>query len=442
MHGRAARRAAHSGADKGTMRDRLRFFLNRIGERLWVKPLAVALLSILGAFAAKTADNTGIGEFVSDISSESIETLLSIISSSMLVIATFAVGSMVSAYASASTTATPRAFPLVIADDVSQNALSTFIGAFIFSIIALIALKNGYYDKAGRFALFSLTLLVFAAVIFTFVHWVDRIARLGRMGAIIDKVERATRTALQRRRRVPNLRGVPVPHTRAGGKAIHGDSIGYIQRIDMSALQACAQSAGLRVTLDALPGSFASPGRALAHVRADDDNPGTPVPEAEIARIASAFIIGNDRTFDEDPRFGLVALSEIAARALSPAVNDPGTAIKIIGTFVRLFVLWTAPLKEDEADAPTCDRIEVPDLLLADMFDDAFTAVARDGAGMVEVANRLQKAFASLAAANHGVMKEAAGHHARLAMSRAESALSLAEDVELVRNSATCIRST
>ncbi len=68
------------------MRDRLRFFLNRIGERLWVKPLAVALLSILGAFAAKTADNTGIGEFVSDVSSESIETLLSIISSSMLVI--------------------------------------------------------------------------------------------------------------------------------------------------------------------------------------------------------------------------------------------------------------------------------------------------------------------------------------------------------------------
>lgn len=57
----------------------------------------------------------------------------------------------------------------------------------------------------------------------------------------------------------------------------------------------------------------------------------------EMSQIARAFLIGDERTFDDDPRFGLVVLSEIASRALSPAVNDPGTAIDIIGTFVRLF---------------------------------------------------------------------------------------------------------
>jgi uncharacterized membrane protein len=46
------------------------------------------------------------------------------------------------------------------------------------------------------------------------------------------------------------------------------------------------------------------------------------------------------RYFDEDPRFGLITLSEIASRALSPAVNDPGTAIQIISSYVRLFSLW------------------------------------------------------------------------------------------------------
>ncbi|MBK7564114.1 MAG: DUF2254 domain-containing protein [Propionivibrio sp.] len=139
------------------MGDRLRFLLNRINERLWVRPLAMCVLSTAVVFLAKTADNTGIGQLVPAITPDSIETLLTIISTSMLVISTFAVASMVSAYASASSTATPRSFSLVIADDVSQNALSTFIGAFIFSIVALIALKNGYYDRAGRFALFALT---------------------------------------------------------------------------------------------------------------------------------------------------------------------------------------------------------------------------------------------------------------------------------------------
>src|SRR5690606_39017854 len=114
---------------------------------------------------------------------------------SMLVIATFAVGAMVSAYASASHVATPRSFTLVVADDVSQNALSVFVGAFIFSTVALVASKSGLLESAGRFAVFAMAILAFAAVIFLFVRWVDRIARLGRLGETIEKVERATATA-------------------------------------------------------------------------------------------------------------------------------------------------------------------------------------------------------------------------------------------------------
>ena len=109
------------------MTDRLRFFLNRIGERLWVRPLIMCILSIAGAFLAKTADHFGIDGFLPEITRDAIESLLTISAASMLVIATFAVASMVSSYASAGSTATPRSFSLVIADDVSQNALSTFM---------------------------------------------------------------------------------------------------------------------------------------------------------------------------------------------------------------------------------------------------------------------------------------------------------------------------
>ena len=114
------------------MSEKLNFFLSRIKERLWVKPIAMCILSIVGVFLAKTADYVEFDQLIPDITQDSIEKLLSIISTSMLVIATFAVGSMVSAYASASNTATPRSFSLVIADDISQNALSTFIGPFYF----------------------------------------------------------------------------------------------------------------------------------------------------------------------------------------------------------------------------------------------------------------------------------------------------------------------
>lgn len=411
------------------MGDRLRFFLRRIRERLWVRPLITAVLSVAIVFIAKVADDHDIDQRLPPITQASIETLLAIISASMLVIATFAVASMVSAYASASTTATPRSFTLIIADDTSQNALSTFVGAFIYSIVALLALQNDFYDRTGRFALFVMTLLVLAMVIITFVRWVDCIARLGRLGGTIEKVEAEAAKALLRRRGMPTLCGVPLGPQPHRGQAIYSRSIGYIQRIEITALQAWAEKSGLHISVAALPGCFAAPGQALAYVRADSGDTADidPVP------IAQAFMIGAHRKFDDDPRFGLVVLAEIASRALSPAVNDPGTAIGIIGSFVRLFALWIAPFDEDDNHRSECDRVAVPELVLHDLFDDAFSAIARDGAATIEVAGRLQKAFASLASMDDALMRDVAIQHARLALVRAEAALTLPQDLEVAR---------
>lgn len=421
--------------------DRWRFLINRIRERLWIKPLLVCLLSILVIIIAKAADHTQLQEVVPTINTGSIETLLSIMASSMLVIATFAVGSMVAAYASASNSATPRTFSLVVSDDVSQNALSSFIAAFISSTIALVALQNNYFGIAGRFVIFVLTLGVFALIIFTFVHWVDRIARLGRLTTTIDKVESAVAQSLQRRRQAPHLHGVSgedhaarLSSARDRGADVHtifSRQVGYVQRIDMSELQSCAESADVQVMVEALPGTFVAPGRPLVVVWSDSG------PEVEVDEecIKEAFLIGGDRLYDEDPRFGLIVLSEIACRALSPAVNDPGTAIDIIGTLVRLFTEWASPrnANAEEQDEPKYARVAVPALSEHDMFDDAFAALARDGAGAIEICVRLQKAFGSLAAVGHEGLREAAKRHASLALSRAELALQLDYEVETVR---------
>lgn len=416
--------------------DRVRFILNQFRDRLWVRPLAVCLLSIAMVFAAKLADGTALAQVVPVVVADSLETLLSIMASSMLVIATFSVGSMVSAYASASSTATPRSFTLVVADDASQNALSTFVGAFIFSIVALTAVINEYFNTAGLFILFVMTASVFGMVIITFVRWVDSIARLGRMGSTICKVEKSTAAALRRRRDAPTLYGAPV-RSQAREQAVFADRVGYVQNIDIAALQEWAEENQVRVVVAALPGTFAAPGRALAYVIGLPNDR----PRIDCKGVAESFKIGSIRLFDDDPRFGLVVLSEIAGRALSPAVNDPGTAIDIIGTLVRLFALWSEPETAENEHVPKYDRVEVPELSVRDMFDDAFTAVARDGAGVVEVSIRLQKALHSLALIGDAEMQEAADYHGQLALKRAKNALDITEDWTAVREAAKFVES-
>ena len=407
------------------MRSTFRFLYKRLGEKLWIRPLTFCFLAVVAAFAAAMADRLDIHDAFPKMQHDTVEKLLSIIAASMLGVATFAVGSMVSAYASVSNSATPRAFTLVISDDVSKTALSTFIAAFIFSVISLVAIKTGFYGRTGLFLVFAMTIFVLGWVVFTFIRWVDQIARLGRLGTTIDRVEKAAEAAIERRRLAPHLGAMPAISKDNHGEPIFTDQVGYVQHINVEALQSCAKRSDCTLTVAAMPGAFMAPGRAVAFAKTNSRTT-----QIDRPAVVKAFTIGHDRIYEEDPRFGLIALSEIAGRALSPAVNDPGTAIDIIGTFVRLFALWVSPVEDAHAK---CDRVHVPALTLDEMFDDAFTAIARDGAGSIEVAIRLQKAFLSLSATEHRDLAKAARYHSKLALARAEQSLKLPEELERVR---------
>ncbi len=412
------------------MYSKLQFFYERLREKLWIRPLIFCLLAISAALAARTVNTLGINDLIPQIDHDTVEKLLSIIAASMLGVATFAVGSMVSAYASVSSNATPRAFTLVISDDVSKTVLSTFIAAFIFSVVSLIAIKTGYYGQAGLFMIFIMTIAVLGWVVFSFVRWVDQIARLGRLGTTIARVEKAAKAAIERRRHSPNLGALPVEPGTDLGAPIYADTVGYIQHINVEALQSYAEKHKLVLTVAALPGAFIAPGHALVFFQGHAND----IPkEFDSSHISKEFVIDHDRTYDEDPRFGLIALSEIASRALSAAVNDPGTAIDIIGTLVRLFTFWVRPLEETEHPKAKFDRVRVPSLKLDEMFDDAFTAIARDGAGVIEVVVRLQKAFISLSSIQNNELREVAAKHSKLALARAELALKLPYEIERVR---------
>jgi uncharacterized membrane protein len=233
---------------------------------------------------------------------------------------------------------------------------------------------------------------------------------------------------LQTRLAHPNLGGLPlddIADIPADAAPVFARDVGYVQHVDSGALQELAEAHDLVLFLTALPGTFADPARPLARVNGDMSD--------EVAdAIAAAYSIGAERTFDQDPRFGLSVLSEIASRALSPAVNDPGTAIDVIGRAVRLLVRWGT------ADCPgsddiECLRLRVPHLTARDLFDDVFAPIARDGAGIVEVQIRLQKAFIALsAAAPHAFAREAC-RHSDVALQRATASLQLDEEKMALR---------
>lgn len=412
------------------MIDRIMFYYQRLTERLWVRPLAMSLLSVGAAFVAKGFEGTSLARFAPVFEPDAIEKLLSILSGGMLVVATFAVGTMVAAYSTAANKTTPRTFALVVSDNASQNALSVFVGAFIFSLVSILFYENGFYTEKGESALLALTVLVFAWVILTFVRWVDSVARLGLLGTVIRKAESKASEVLRERRAAPTLGCAPAVGSDEGADPVGADSFGWVQQVMVSDLQELAEREGLRIRVHGVAGSFAGPGAVLATVRAE----GVGDARAHGDAVRDAFRIGDRRTFDEDPRFGLLVLSEVAGKALSPAINDPGTAIDVIGAQVRLLSAWAEPLGAGERPDPVkYERVEMPVLPVDGMFDDAFVPIARDGAGFVEVVVRLLEALSSLASLSDPGVSAAARDHAWQVLVRAEAALGHPEDLRRAR---------
>lgn len=356
-------------------------------RKAWVRIVGFAMLALVTALAAPL-----LGPLIPDglsqqMGSDAVEDILSILTSSMLAVTTFSLSVAVSAFAAAASSATPRATELLQQDPTTQNVLATFIGAFLFGLLGLIGLKAQLYDGSGRVVLFIATVTVVAFVVIALIRWIDHLMVFGMMGDTLRRIEAVATTALKERLDQPYLGGQPDYAPRpVAGRNLNAPATGYIQHIDMPALQECAAKAGGQFHLLCLPGVFVTVGAPILTLR------GGELSDEQCSDAVGAVIIGDKRTFREDPRFGIVVLTEIASRALSPAVNDPGTAIDVIGRLLRVLSSWRQPI-ELQLEYPD---VFVPPVSPDEVLEEAFRPIARDGATLVEVQIRLQKALQNL----------------------------------------------
>jgi uncharacterized membrane protein len=418
------------------MMSRWRWLLTQFSRKLWLRVSVMALIGVATAAAGIVLAPYVPDAWTITIGAKAIDGILNVLASSMLAVTVFSVSTMVAAYGAATNNVTPRATKLLMEDNTSQNVLGTFIGSFLFSLVGIIALSTGLYGSQGRAILLIVTIGLIALIAVTILRWIDYLARFGRLSETIQRVEETTWKAMKTRLEHPHLGAHPAAgedRVPEDAQPVFAEAIGYVQHIDIAALEECASKADRSVFLTALPGVFADPARPVAMVSGAHD--------VEIGKaIAAAFTIGAERTFDQDPRFGLCVLAEIASRALSPAVNDPGTAIDVIGRAVRLLAQWgsfDASETEREIDFP---HVRVPAIEAGDMFDDVFAPIARDGAGMVEIQLRLQKAFLALLDTDQAAFSAAVVRHSATALVRADADLKLESEKQIVRTAAAKVR--
>ncbi|MBU3994344.1 MAG: DUF2254 domain-containing protein [Actinobacteria bacterium] len=401
---------------------RWRTYLQEFLRGIWFRATLFALAGVVLAVAAHLLSSAVPDGITIDLGQDAVSPILQILASSMLAVTTFSLTAMVSAYSSATQSGTPRSTQLLISDRTSQNALSTFVGAFAFSIVGIVALSMQAYSDTGRTLLFLGTLVVIAAVMFTLLHWISFLTRFGRMADIIDRVEHAAQQAMERYASDPRLGGREWIDPPSHATPIEADNAGFVVRVNVPALQRVAERGGCEVWVARRAGARATAHVPLAYLTGE-------VTEELRSAVQQAFVVAPHRTFEQDPRLGLIALSEISSRALSPGINDPGTAIEVLSAAQR--VLTTA-MRAANRPPVTCALVHVPLIDPNDMVIDALRPTARDGAGIVEVAMRVQREIGALISEADGPWAQALRAQAVDGLDRATLALSHEADLREV----------
>ncbi|WP_353641454.1 DUF2254 domain-containing protein [Mesorhizobium sp. WSM2239] len=408
------------------------FLFRRITRALWFLPalfsfFAVVVLGMSSLSSVFFPGPIGPENLPITISQDAIKTILNVLAASMLTVAVFALSTLVNLLANAAQTGSPRAVSLIVEDRRAQTSISIFIGAFLFSIVGIIGLFGEIYSTSGRLILFGATVLVVLAIVFALIRWIGQISVVGRVGETTDRVEKATRHALDRLGPT-SLWGCCRASEPVGEFTVRAAQIGFVQHFDRQGLQKIAEENGIAIHVLARPGTYVDFETELARVDGG-------ISEDCAVRLRDSFFVGAERTFEYDPGFGLTVLAEIGRRALSPAVNDPGTAMDVIATQTRVLGEWARASYGEETEAEY-DRVSVRPIAPAELVAEAFDSLSRDACGSLDVTLALLRALGTLAKAAPADFRQPAQQLAQKIAARAETSMAFPADIAAIKAAA------
>ena len=326
------------------MRARLGKIQALLRYSFWFLP---ALISLAAAALSLLLTETDIGSglpaiaWVNSLGSQGTRDLLVMIASSMITVATTAFSIIIVALQLASGQLGPRLLRNFIRDRANQTVLGVFLGTFVYSFLLIRRVEGttsgGTADRIPEIAIVIAVLLGLAAVA-VLIFFIHHAALSVQKDRVIARVSQELVGSLDKL--YPKGIGSDPPYTESGTAQRFPESAvtpwqdsfelplsggGYIQAVDAVKLMKVAIKHDLQIYLTKRPGDFVNHQAIVASVR-----PSHRVTVRRTQALQDVFVLGSERTAQQDVAFVFDQLVEIAIRALSPGTTDSFTALRCI----------------------------------------------------------------------------------------------------------------
>jgi uncharacterized membrane protein len=352
---------------------------------LWIVPLVAIPLELAATRILHRLDGW-LGWAFLDLGVPGAQAMLSAIVTATLSFVVFTFGSLLVALQVASGQLTPRIIATVL---VRNDVVRYTTGLFIFTLLFAVSANNRMQGTVFQLVVFvaaCLGILCFAA----FLYLIDYAARLLRPISILSRVGQAGLKVIESVYPEPTLGAnrSDAPRHELGepGRVIpHGGTSEIVLAANLRKLITEAQRSNGVIEFVPQVGDFIATDEPLFKLYG-----GAASLDADDLRSAVAF--GLERTMEQDPTFAYRIVVDIALKALSPAINDPTTAVIAIDQLHRLLrQAGNRNLRTDEILAKSGQLLV---LFRTPNWEDfvhlAFTEIRQCGAQNMQIARRLR----------------------------------------------------
>ena len=323
--------------------------------------------------------------------------ILSGIATSMMTVVSIVFAILLMTLTLASMQYSPRILVAFARDQVTQQTLGIFLGTFSYCLAALPAARSLPHPTAPVLTIVGAMGLALACVAWL-LFFIQHISEAISVNQIVHNIASETERVIDEIMPKPARRSsVPDPELfepQTDEAPVVSHISGYVRYVNSTQLVALAKSHGVRIRVLRRPGHFVPESVALLSVhRAEKLTP------ALSSSLRAAFQIGPTRTLQQDIEFGILMIVDIALKAISPAVNDPSTAISCVDQLSRILIRFASREAPQSLtyDPPGVVRVSIPWLGFDRLADAAFEQIRMYAKADVAVNLRMLRALNDIA---------------------------------------------
>lgn len=402
----------------------------------WFLPTLVAAIAFVLALGVLEIDRSGNAPdwwWLYTGGPDGARSMLSTIASSMATVAGTAFSITIVALQLAASNFGPRLLRNFMQDIGNQIVLGTFTGTFLYCLLVLRNIRSDGEDFDQFVPQLSVTfgLVLAIASVLVLIYFIHHASTIIQAAQVIAGVSDDLDQAIDRL--FPDQVGQQVQQQQNPSEKLPDDfeerslliqsrQKGYLQAVDDHELMRIVCQANILLSLKTSPGKYLIPGSPLAFIYPQEHHS-----HRLINRIYQVFIFGKERTEQQDVAFPIEQLVEIALRAISPAVNDPFTAIRCIDRLGAGFSQlvqreFPSPYRYDQFHRL---RVIAEPVTLEHLLDCALSPIRQYAQSDAAVTIRLLNAIALIAVhTKTAQQRRILRHHAEMVLRGSEQGLS------------------